>query len=99
MKDNQEVSNDVISKLRIENDKHLRRNMKLINSQEFDIFDKLVIIEGWFEKLTPLQQVNLIDILQGDKMMLNDERLYLRSILKRAKDKKYILGRFGRYYG
>ena len=38
--------------------------MNLITSNDFDIFDKLVIIEGWFEQLTPLQQVNLIDRLE-----------------------------------
>ena len=58
------MTDNKLCKLREENTKHLERNMNLITSNDFDIFDKLVIIEGWFEQLTPLQQVNLIDRLE-----------------------------------
>jgi len=59
------MTKQLIEKLRDENNSKVARNMKLISAteNEYDIFDRLVIIEGWFEKLNPRQQLNLIDNL------------------------------------
>jgi len=60
------MTNTTIGKLRKKKEHRVNRNMKLINASEndYDIFDKLVIIEGWFEKFTGQQQINLLEQLE-----------------------------------
>ncbi len=48
----------------------LERNMRIINDKSFDRFDKLIIIEAWFQKFSSKRQVNLIKILKKKMKVL-----------------------------
>ena len=39
-------------------------NIHSVTSRELDIFEKLIIIENWFDKMSKEQQKNLLKILK-----------------------------------